>query len=171
MGTFKTKKILDAPTSIIPQIAKEISGFFTAEEYITQIDVLLSGAYDISISKGNLFKSVLGMNTALKIHIRPLGNQISIEAGAGIFGQQAIPTAISLFLFWPVLATQIWGLVQQSKLDEKAIEIAEKTIKSLQENKHQSDYSQNLSQAFCIQCGKPSPLGAKFCAECGHKLE
>jgi hypothetical protein len=55
---------------------------------------------------------------------------IAFEAGVGIFGQQAIPTIISMFFFWPVLLTQIWGLIQQSNLDDKAAEIVEKVIAS-----------------------------------------
>ena len=37
---------------------------------------LISGGYDISITKGNMFKAVLGMKTALKVHIYPANEQI-----------------------------------------------------------------------------------------------
>lgn len=51
------------------------------------------------------------MKTALKVNIIPNGNYIQITAGVGIFGQQAIPTVISMLFFWPVLITQISGMV------------------------------------------------------------
>jgi hypothetical protein len=35
-----------------------------------------------------------------------------------------------MLFFWPVLLTQIWGLIQQSNLDDKAAEIVENVIAS-----------------------------------------
>ena len=109
MGTFATKKILPGNPSLIPAIAEQIRTEFMAEQFEVQIDNLLSGGVDISISKGNLFKAVLGLKSALKVSLIPKDNAIAFEAGIGIFGQQAIPTIISMLFFWPVLITQIWG--------------------------------------------------------------
>ena len=100
MGTFATKKILPGNPSLIPAIAEQIRTEFMAEQFEVQIDNLLSGGVDISISKGNLFKAVLGLKSALKVSLRPKDNAIAFEAGIGIFGQQAIPTIIS----------GIWGM-------------------------------------------------------------
>lgn len=130
MGTFATKKILQGNPSLIPVIAEQIKTEFAAEQFEVQIDNLLSGGVDISISKGGLFKAVLGLKSALKVSLIPKDNAIAFEAGIGIFGQQAIPTIISMLFFWPVLITQIWGIVQQSKLDDKALEIAEEVLKN-----------------------------------------
>jgi hypothetical protein len=44
-----------------------------------------------------------------------------VETGVGIFGQQAIPTAVTLLVFWPVLVAQVWNMAQEAKLDEEAI--------------------------------------------------
>ena len=121
MGTFNTKKTLYGTASIIPEIATAIRDDFAKEGYEVSMDALSSGGYDISITKGGLFKAVLGMKTALKITLIPFDGKIRFEAGVGIFGQQAIPTVISMFFFWPVLLTQIWGLIAQSKLDDRAL--------------------------------------------------
>ena len=67
MGTFATKKILPGNPSLIPAIAEQIRTEFMAEQFEVQIDNLLSGGVDISISKGNLFKAVLGLKSALKV--------------------------------------------------------------------------------------------------------
>ena len=128
MSSFNTKQLLAGSPSLIPTIANNICSAFRAEDYEVVSDALSSGGYDISITKGSKFKAVLGMRTALKITLLPMGNKIQFEAGVGIWGQQAIPTIISMFFFWPVLITQIWGLVQQSKLDDKALNIAKDTI-------------------------------------------
>ena len=146
MGTFATKKILPGNPSLIPAIAEQIRTEFMAEQFEVQIDNLLSGGVDISISKGNLFKAVLGLKSALKVSLIPKDNAIAFEAGIGIFGQQAIPTIISMLFFWPVLITQIWGMVQQSKLDDKALEIAEVMIR----NQSSSTISASNTGGWCF---------------------
>ena len=56
-----------------------------------------------------------------------------------------------MLFFWPVLITQIWGIVQQSKLDDKALEIAEEVLKN-----RDSFTTLNLDingMVFCTNCG------------------
>ena len=119
-----------ASPSLIPLIAQRITEEFETDGYEVNAIALGSGGYDISIRKGGFFKSVLGMKTALKVSLLPRNGNIYFEAGVGIFGQQAIPTVISMFFFWPVAITQIWGLVRQAKLDDKALEVAQDVIMS-----------------------------------------
>jgi hypothetical protein len=170
MGTFKSSKIINGSPSLIPLVGRDVMNYFLAKGYDVTGDSLISGGYDISVTKGGMFKAVLGMKTALKIVIRPQGGQIAIEAGVGVFGQQAIPTVISMLFFWPVLITQIWGIVKQSNLDEKSIEIAEASI--IQHSKGMAGYSSDPGQnnKYCVQCGTSNSEGVKFCRECGAKL-
>lgn len=81
-----------------------------------------SGDWNISIKKGNLFKAVLGLQTALKITIGNTSPHVCAKAGVGIFGQQAIPTVLTVCVWWPFAITQIWGLVKQYKLDETVLD-------------------------------------------------
>ena len=124
MAAFNTNKTLNGSVSLIPEIANRIENDFIREGYEVQKIALSSGGYDISITKGGLFKAVLGMKTALKVTLLPQGGNIYFEAGVGIWGQQAIPTVISMLFFWPVLITQIWGIVEQASLDDKALALA-----------------------------------------------
>ena len=128
MAIFNTKKILYASTSLIPQMANRIQKEFEFEGYDVTMDELSSGGYDISIAKGNIFKAVLGMRTAMKITLIPNDGNIHFEAGIGIWGQQIIPTIISMFMYLPTIFAQMWGIVEQSKLDDKALEIANSVI-------------------------------------------
>jgi len=169
MGTFKSVKMISGSPAFIPQAGLDVANYFKNLGYEVHSDSLVSGGYDISVSKGNIFKAVLGMKTALKIVIRPQGEQFSIEAGVGIFGQQAIPTLISMLFFWPVLATQIWGLVEQSRLDEKAIEIAETSIQRQVHESERTGAGNDTGQVYCTKCGTPNAKGVKFCCECGSK--
>jgi hypothetical protein len=167
MGTFKSSKLIEGSPELIPQVGEDIVHYFTCEGYDVKRDSLLSGGFDISVSKGNLFKAVLGMKTALKIIVQPQNGNIHVEACVGIFGQQAVPSVISVLLFWPVMVTQIWGMVQQSKLDDKVIEIAENSVRG-----HGGDTARRYSndKKFCTQCGGENTAAAKFCSECGGKF-
>lgn len=165
MAIFSKNQLLLAAPSQIPQIAESIRDEFEADGYEIIVDTLMSGGYDISITKGNLFKAVLGMRTALKITLTPLTDGLLFNAGVGIFGQQAIPTVISMFLFWPVLLTQIWGLVQQSSLDDRALSAAQRSIA---EN---AKMNNNVTgHIYCTVCGHKSENSAKFCSKCGAEI-
>lgn len=53
---------------------------------------------------------------------------IKFEAGVSVLKQQAIPTLITVCFCPPVVLAQIWGMIKQTKLDEKAVEIAERAV-------------------------------------------
>ena len=125
MGAFSTKKTLYGDTARIPQVAEQIRQAFVNEGYEVRIEDPANGQR-IFISKGGLFKAALGLRTALEITMKPdkAGN-IAFEAGISVVKQQLIPTLITMFVFSPVVIAQVWGMVKQSKLDEKALAIAE----------------------------------------------
>ncbi|MBQ0141722.1 MAG: zinc-ribbon domain-containing protein [Prevotellaceae bacterium] len=172
MAIFSKHEIIAGNSKLIPEIAKEIRDSFLADGFDVTSDELVSGGYDISITKGNLFKAVLGMRTALKVTLTPHTSGMMFEANVGIYGQQAIPTIISMFFFWPVIISQIWGLVEQSKLDDKALAICKDTI--IQNANSKSIIEKVDSQPmyrFCTDCGKKILMTAKYCPECGSKTK
>lgn len=164
MATYSSKKVLKATTAQIPLIAEAIREDFAKDGFEVYIDSMMSGGRDISITKGNLFKAVLGMRSALKISLTPHQDGIFFDANVGIFGQQAIPTIISMLFFWPVLLTQIWGLIQQSALDDRALKIAEEKIQSLRQ------ITEDNSTLFCTSCGSKMYLTDLVCPNCGKEI-
>lgn len=166
MSIFKTNKLLYGNPVIISKISKAVSEHFASDGYEVSEETLVSGGREISITKGGLFKAALGLKTALKIRLAPEDGKIRFDAGVGIFGMQAIPTAITLFVLWPVLITQIWGLVKQSQLDDQALAIAEQVI--FEDNK--SHYNPNAT-IFCPKDGREIPADAKVCPYCGTPVQ
>ena len=169
MAFFSTNKILYGAQPLISTIATHIKEVFQNDGYEVKVDELSSGAYDISISKGGIFKAILGMKTALKISLTPRSNDIYFEAGVGIWGQQAIPTIISSIYFWPLIFTQITGLVEQAKLDNKALETAEEVIR-VNASALQIKTEETIEYKFCTSCGTKNPTSAKFCSACGKEF-
>lgn len=176
MGTFNTKAVLNADPKLIPAIADRICNEFAADGYEVSREDLISGGIDISLTKGGAFKAVLGMKTALKVKLQPEAGAIDFDAGVGIFGQQAIPTLVMWFFAWPVLLTQIWGMVQQASLDDKALAAARAVISEHGGNPY--SYGGAASQPrpaagsakFCTNCGASLPPNAKFCSNCGNPV-
>ena len=128
MGAFTTKKTLYGNASQIPVVAEQIRQAFAADGYEVRIDNPATGQ-EIYITKGGFVKAALGLRSALKITMKPSRNgNIDFEAGVSIFKQQFVPTVITMCFFSPVVIAQIWGMIKQSKLDEKAVAIAEQAL-------------------------------------------
>lgn len=160
MGTFNTQKLLTADPSLIPAMAHEIESTFLGEGFQVHCTSTSDGGADISLSKGGTFKAVLGMKTALKVKLTPFVGKVNFSASVGIFGEQAVPTVIMLFFAWPVIITQIWGMIKQSKLDDQVLSVVEAFL--------QNGVRENGQTKYCIHCGKPLPDNSSFCPHCGR---
>jgi len=128
MSAFTTKTTLYGNPSQIPAVAEQIRQSFAADGYEVRIDNPTNGQ-EIYITKGGFVKAALGLRSALKVTMKPTrdGN-INFEAGVSIFKQQFVPTVITMCFFSPVVIAQIWGMIRQSKLDEKAVSVAEQAL-------------------------------------------
>ena len=168
MGTFNTHKIINAEPSLIPAMADKITGHFRSQGYDVDVQVSELGTYDISLTKGGMFKAVLGLKTALKVTLKPESDRVSFDAGIGIFGQQLIPTLIMYFVAWPVLLTQIWGMVQQANLDDTALMLAESVVPAT--SLASKVVEPTSISSFCPNCGGKCEAGMRFCSYCGTKL-
>jgi len=170
MATFNTKKILYGSPSLVPTIASSLQSKFQADGYEVTMDALSCEGYDISITRGNIFKAILGMKTTLKITLLPQGDNILFEAGIGIFGKQVVPLIVMYFVGWPILLTQIWGLVKQAKLDDEALCIAEDVVYKYNKNATAKAPANSNGSRFCTSCGTQNTASANYCCGCGKPL-
>ena len=128
MGAFSTKKTLYGNPSQIPAVAEQIRQAFAADGYEVRVDNPATGQ-EIYITKGGFVKAALGLRSALKVTMKPARDRnIGFEAGVSIFKQQFVSTVITTCLFTPVILAQIWGMIKQSQLDEKAVAVAERAL-------------------------------------------
>lgn len=118
MGLFKSTRLFFNASAYTDSAANNLMTSLRYDGYEIDGVKLPSGDWDISIKKGNLFRAVLGLQTALKIVISPASPHVYVKAGVGIFGQQAIPTILTVWVWWPFAIPQIWGIIRQSKLDK-----------------------------------------------------
>ncbi|HEX8692216.1 MAG TPA: zinc ribbon domain-containing protein [Longimicrobium sp.] len=128
MGTFQSSRFFPISPPDLKPVGGDVLREFRGRGFEVKGEQGLTGGWFISIHKGGTFKAVVGMKTALNIKIEPVDGGTQVDAGIGIFGQQAIPTLITSLVFWPVLITQIAGMVQSAKLDDEAIQIVEAAL-------------------------------------------
>jgi len=130
MGTFNSTKTFPYFVEDVAPVAQEVMDHFEGQDFEVTETNIPTGGVQVSIRRGGTFKAIIGMKTALNIKIEPQANGTKVEAGVGIFGQQAIPTAITLLVFWPVIIAQVWNMAQEAKLDEEALGVAEESLKA-----------------------------------------
>jgi hypothetical protein len=130
MGTFNSTKTFPYFVEDVAPVAQDVMDHFKEQDFeVTETNLPMGGA-QVSIRKGGTFKAIIGMKTALNIKIEPVANGTTVDAGVGIFGQQAIPTAITLLVFWPVIIAQVWNMAHESNLDDEALRVAEESLKA-----------------------------------------
>jgi len=138
MGTFNSSKTVPYFVEDLSPVAQEVMSHFENQDYEVTETHIPTGGVQVSIRRGGTFKAIIGMKTALNIKIVPEANGTTVDAGVGIFGQQAIPTAITLLVFWPVIIAQVWNMAQESNLDEEALDVAEESLKAHSSSKRPS---------------------------------
>lgn len=164
---FSQTRYFNVSSNLIHPIADDVAKQLRTDGYDVEVTDMLGNDMQISLCKGGMFKKVLGLQTALNLALTDEGDSIKAEATVGIFGQQVIPTLLMLFVAWPVILTQIIGLVKQAHLDDYVMDLIGRAISELNANSNLK--SKVESGAFCPNCGA-RVLGGKFCAECGAKL-
>lgn len=161
MGTFTSSKTFIAGQEFIPHACRKIKEVFEADGFEYAVK---SESYDktvITVTKGNLVKQVVGLKQGLEISFSHSGGEILAEAKGTVIKDQAIASAISLIVYWPVAVAQIIGLIGQSKLDEKAIEVVEGAY---------SEFNNSEKPVFCTHCGHQVNGVNGKCPNCGNAL-
>jgi zinc-ribbon domain len=190
MSIFKSEKFVQGTGVNLDVVAEELAEHFRERKYEVTYSQVDERTWDVSITRGGMFKQAVGLKSALKIEMemRPKGTYI--RAGAGVFGKQAVPTVISMFVAWPVILPQVWGLIRESGLDDEAVKVVEVSINRMLRSSgatvagpadrnggghldervpSSSAGSPGMSTLarFCPKCGADRAPGARFCASCG----
>jgi hypothetical protein len=130
LGTFNSTKTVPYVVDDLGPVAQDLVRYFEGQDFETIETNLPARGVQVSIRRGGTFKAIIGMKTALNIKVEPVEGGTQVDAGVGIFGQQAIPTIITALVFWPVIISQVWNMAQEAKLDEEAIGVAEESLKA-----------------------------------------
>mgnify|MGYP007125815829 CR=1 FL=1 len=169
MAAFTTTRFFPTGPVNLDAVARTVAEQYEREEYIV-VHTPNAGGEFISVQKGGIFQKVLGLQTALNIEISAVPNGVSAKAGIGVLGRQVLPSLIAYFIAWPIIIAQIWGLVSQSKMDERALDLIGQAIQAHQTGAPAPAAAPAREAIFCMHCGKPTTAGMAVCPSCGKKL-
>lgn len=133
MAIFRTEKKIDVQLDQegLRTVAADVAKHFERQEYEVDSSTLEDkDGWLVSITRGGFFRTVLGQKTALNVSIWPAADGTNLDADIGLFSSQAVPTLITVFIFWPIILGQIWGMVKESEIDDEAVEVAEQSIRA-----------------------------------------
>src|ERR671916_3152804 len=130
MGTFNSSRTVPYIVEDLYPVAQDVMSHFEQQQFEVTETHIPTGGVQVSIRRGGTFKAIIGLRSALNIKIEPQANGTRLQAGVGIFGQQAIPTAITLLVLWPGVVAQVWNMAQQAKLDEEPLGVAEESLRA-----------------------------------------
>lgn len=160
MSTFNSFKRYEVSSSFILNAVNAIKTVFEAEGFEFEEKSGTLSKTVIEVTKGDLVKQAIGLKQGLQITFEYDGQYVNVEAKGIVVKNQLIASAITLFVTWPVLIPQIIGLINQSKLDEKAIAVIDSAY---------SSYNTE-SGVFCTHFGVRIPRGETRCPHCGGEL-
>lgn len=174
MGVFKSERRIWTMSTDLAPVAEHLAAHFRGKGYEVVSQQTGVGAWDIDITRAGAFRTISGMRTALKVRLEPESGSVTARAGIGILGQQALPTVVSMLVFWPILVTQVWGAVQASKLDDEALGVVEAGIAMVDSGgapvpAFGASVPAQAGAVFCAQCGSPAG-GGRFCTNCGSPI-
>lgn len=158
---FDQTRTIPVVSPSLGAVVKETVEHFEKQGYTSHCGQTVSGGWQISLTKGGTFKAVLGLKTALNAQITPQPDGTAVHLSIGIFGREVVPTAIMLFIAWPLMIIPIWGMVKQYQLDEELLAIIEARLRA---------HSVVADQKFCTECGAVIDTMAQICPRCGGSV-
>lgn len=167
MAHERTETFYVAPPvpSAIAEVAAALEQNLRFRGYEVSRTALAGGDAFVSVTKGGILRTIAGFKTAVNVSLRtvPPGDRtFQASVSVGLFESQAVPTAITLLFFWPLVIAQVWGYVQNARLDDEILRLVRQTVDA-----RQPPASPDAS--FCPACGQPA--SGNFCSHCGKKLD
>jgi hypothetical protein len=188
VSVFKSEKFIPGPGIELELVANELADHFRELRYVVERNQLSDTRWEVGITRGGVFRKAVGLQSALKIQLEGTPTGTTVKAGAGIFGKQAIPTALTLLVAWPVVLAQVWGIIREAGLDDEAVRVVETSIarykrfNSAPQDGGQAgaapfstsvtDHNQPKSHAMPqVASSRRSTPAASYCSSCGNRKD
>lgn len=149
--------------SAIAEVAAALEQNLRFRGYEVSRTALAGGDELVSVTKSGILRTIAGFKTAINVSLRivPPGDRaFQASVSVGLFESQAVPTAITLLFFWPLVIAQVWGYAKNARLDEEILQLVRQTVSACP--------PAAPAASFCPACGQPA--SGNFCAHCGKPL-
>jgi len=160
MGTFSTSKHYTAGKEFIPLACRGIKKNFESNGFEYSVKSESYNKTIVAVTKGNLVKQAVGLKQGLEISFSHSDGSVLVEAKGTVLKDQAIASAITLLYTPVVLIPQIIGMINQAKLDEKALDVVDGIYRDFSSEK----------PVFCTHCGHQVKEVNGRCPNCGNTL-
>ncbi|MBI3970122.1 MAG: zinc ribbon domain-containing protein [Chloroflexi bacterium] len=181
MGLLGSTRTFYLPSPDLAAAAEDVMRHFKEQDYDVAGEETLDRGWHISVKKGNIFQALGGLSTALKIDLQQDGSAVTAKTSVGMFGTQALPTAITVLVYHPLVLAQVWGLVRQHRLDEEALACVERSLvkqtrtgaaggaRSAADGRGRATVHE-VRRRCCTNCGATLDQALRFCPECGTSV-
>jgi hypothetical protein len=190
MSAFKSETLIPISVPDLGPVAQELAEHFKQRSYQVQCNQSPDGALHVDITRGGVFKAVVGLKSAMKVSLEACPQGTMVCARVGIFGKQAVPTAITMLVWWPAVFVQIGEIIREAGLDDEAVRVVEMILRRAQRlgtspgggiqvppaapsatsraSVVAESGAPSSAEAFCTGCGMRLDASSAFCAACGH---
>jgi hypothetical protein len=171
------------------EMAKMISSWLQINDFESQIINLPDGSIAVQARQPELWRSVLGMSSAMNITLRTRGSDLVVETDAGRWADKVAVGAVGAFILHPLLITLAYGAWKQCQLPDRVLCIIEQFLRDNQaspraaripvQSSNEPTLGGNIKEmdnaaakgTICQRCGLVACKGAKYCGRCGAILK
>ncbi len=178
-----------APGIAQRDLAEMISSWLALHDFESRTMNLPGGGLAVQARQPASWRSILGMSSALNITISTKGSDLVVEMEAGRWADKIAVGAVGALILHPLLITMAYGIWKQSQLPDRVFSVIEQYIKDRQgstsatriqiQSSDESVPKKVVPETFspsipekivCSSCGQAANKGAKYCEQCGAKL-
>lgn len=119
------------------------------------------------------WKTIAGMRMATTVQMIRMDDNLNVTVGQGEWSDKIGAGALGWFIAWPLAVTAGVGAYKQKKLPEEIFRVIEQCIVSGGSSVVVRNAGAELAggKVVCPSCKTQCDAGAKFCNNCGAKLE
>lgn len=119
------------------------------------------------------WKTIAGMRMATTVQMIRMDDNLNVTVGQGEWSDKIGAGALGWFIAWPLAVTAGVGAYKQKKLPEEIFQVIEQCIVSGGRSVvvRNAGAELNAGMVVCPACKTQCAAGAKFCNNCGAKLE
>ncbi|MBC7257093.1 MAG: zinc ribbon domain-containing protein [Chloroflexi bacterium] len=172
--TMADQRVYQAPEVDLGQLGQALVEWFQRGGFEAQAMPAPGEGVLVQARKPEGWRQFLGMSAALNVSLVKSGDLLTVQTGAAPWADKAVVGAVGALLFWPALIPAAYGAWQQKKLPDQVFDFVNQYImgggKVITALPFEAAPTQEAAMT-CPSCGHAVREGAKFCDNCGARLE
>ena len=175
-----SQKMYRAPGLDLVHLADVLAQWLQSQGNETQV-LSVPGGLTVQARNTQSTAAKWGGGVALNVMLLQQGENLQAQVGTSKWTTQAVSGVAAAIIFWPLLALPAYAAYKQKELMDSTWQFIDQYVVSGGQVSVPTMVSgpavqfaagqTSSAQAACPSCGKPLRADAKFCPNCGAKLE